>query len=103
MADMKSLCKEFKLDTYLSFDIRHADDTTIMFTVFEKLQLSTEEQAACKTWSMKINFSKCKVITSSKKRIVLEGEELETVEEFCCTIYRERCWSTHSLSIGSLL
>ena len=37
MADLKSLCKEFKLNTNLSFDIRYADDTTIMSTVLEKL------------------------------------------------------------------
>ena len=32
---------------------------------------------------MKINFSKCKVITSSEKRIILEDKELETVRGFC--------------------
>ena len=42
MADLKNLCKELKLDTNLSFDIRYAGDTTIMSTMFEKLQLSTE-------------------------------------------------------------
>ena len=48
MADLKSLCKEFKLNTNHSFDIRYADDTTIMSIVFDMLQLSTEElQAAC--------------------------------------------------------
>ena len=40
---LESLCKEFKPDNNLSFDIRYADDTTIMSTVSEKLQLSTEE------------------------------------------------------------
>ena len=57
MADLKSLCKKFKLYTNLSFDIRYADlyDTTIM-SVFEKLQPSTEEiQAACRKWGMKLN------------------------------------------------
>ena len=57
MADLMSLCKEFKLDINLSFDIRYADETTVMSTVFEKLQLSTEElQAACRKWGMKVNF-----------------------------------------------
>ena len=58
MADLKSLCKKFKLYTNLSFDIRYADlyDTTIMSTVFEKLQPSTEEiQAACRKRGMKLN------------------------------------------------
>ena len=35
MADLKSLYKEFKLDTNLSFDIRYADDTTIMSVFLE--------------------------------------------------------------------
>ena len=49
MADLKSLCKEFKLDINLIFDTRYADDTTIMFTVLEKLQLLAEElQAVCR-------------------------------------------------------
>ena len=96
MADLKS--KEFKLDTDLSFDISYTDDTTVMPIMFEKLQLSTEElQAACRKWGMNINFSKCKVITSSEKPIVLEGEELETMGQFCflgsivASTERERC------------
>ena len=55
-----------------------------MSTAFEKLQLSIEElQAAYRKEGITINFSKCKVITSSEKRITLEGEEIETVGEFC--------------------
>ena len=76
--------QEVQVDTNPSFDIRYADDTTIMSTVFEKLQLSTEElQAACRKWGTKINFSKCKCITSSEKNTVLESKELKTVREFC--------------------
>ena len=41
MVDLKSLCKEFKLNT--KCDITCADGTTLMSTAFEKLQLSTEE------------------------------------------------------------
>ncbi|KAI0235879.1 Brefeldin A-inhibited guanine nucleotide-exchange protein 3 [Lamellibrachia satsuma] len=47
MVNLKTLCKQFKLDTNLS--IIYADDATNVFTMFEKLQLSTEElQAACR-------------------------------------------------------
>ena len=47
MADVKSLSQKFRLDTYLSFDIRYADDIT-MHMVFEKLQLTNEDlQFAC--------------------------------------------------------
>ena len=41
MVDLKSLCKEFKLNT--KCDILYADGTILMSTAFEKLQLSTEE------------------------------------------------------------
>ena len=84
MADPKSLWKEINQYNNLTFNIRYADDTTILSTAFEKLPFSTEEiQAACKKWGMKINFSKWKVITSSEKCIVQESEKLETAEEFC--------------------
>ena len=70
MTYMKILCKEIKLDTNLSFNIGYADDITIVFNVLEKLQISTEElRAASKKRGMKINFSKCKIITSSEKDI----------------------------------
>ena len=42
IADLKSLCKEFKLDTNLSFGTRYADNTTLMSTVLEKLQISNK-------------------------------------------------------------
>ena len=45
MTDTKSLYKDFKLDTHLSFDVIYAHATTLMSTVFEKPQLSTEELA----------------------------------------------------------
>ena len=84
MADTRSVCKEFKLDTKLSCDILYADDIAIISTVFEKLQLSTEElQATCRIWGMTINLSKFKFITLSDKRFVLESEKLETVGDFC--------------------
>ena len=41
MVELKSLCKEFKLNT--KCDIMYADGTILMSTAFEKLQLSTEE------------------------------------------------------------
>ena len=43
MANVKSLLKEFKPDTNISFDTRYAGDTPIVSTAFEKPQRSTEE------------------------------------------------------------
>ena len=59
VADPKSLWKGFNRYTNLTFDIIYADNTTILSTLFEKLQLSTEDiQAAFRKWVIKINFSK---------------------------------------------
>ena len=43
MADLNSVCKEFMLDAFLSFDIRYTNDVTLMSSVFEKQQMSTEK------------------------------------------------------------
>ena len=75
MADLKSLCEEFKLNTNLSFDIRYADDTTIMSTMLEKLQLSTEElQAARRKLGTKIKNLKNSRLWESLGRIVPSTE-----------------------------
>ena len=56
----------------------------IMSTVFEKLQLSTEElPTVCRKWGIKINLSKYKVITSPDKLIATESDELKTAGDFC--------------------
>lgn len=53
-SNFKNLCKEFKLDTNLYFEIRYADGTTIVSTVLEMLQISTEElQVVYSKWSTK--------------------------------------------------
>jgi len=45
----------------MSSELRYANDTTLITTVFEKLKLSTTElETACVKWGMKINTSKCK-------------------------------------------
>ena len=59
---------------------------------------------------MKINFSKCKVITSSEKPITLGDEEFERVRELCffgsivasTEIYVSRCIALASAALGRL-
>ena len=84
---LQSLYKQLTLNTNLNVnyhDIRYADGTTLTSNMTDKLQFATAQlKGACK-WGMKINKSKCKVITSSDKHIILENEELECVREFCC-------------------
>ena len=48
MKGVKSLNSYFQLNENMSVDIRYADDTTLIYDVFEKLQLSTLElEQAC--------------------------------------------------------
>ena len=56
----------------LTTDIRYADDTTLLSVIFEKLELSSKElELACYKWGMKINVSKCKILSSSEETLKL--------------------------------
>ena len=62
--DEISTLRDSHLAKNLTTDIRYADDTTLISAMLEKLQFSTEElERACKKWGLKINGSKCKVIS----------------------------------------
>lgn len=61
MEEVQSLNRRITWDEDMSFDIRYADDTTLVSLVFAKLELSTEELGrACARWGMKINISKAR-------------------------------------------
>ena len=64
---VKRLSTEFQLDeTRLAMDIKHADDTTLLYAIFKKIIIATEElQSACNKQGMKINFAKCEVLNPS--------------------------------------
>ena len=83
MKELKNLDESLKLTDSLSIDIRYADDTTLLSTIFEKLKISTEQlDAACKKWGMKINGAKCKILSPSSEIITLDGAEVEQVNDF---------------------
>ena len=72
-----------KLHDSLSIDIRNADDTILLSAIFEKLYLSTSHlENASQKLDRKINGAKCQVISPSDQRIIIDGEEVELVEEF---------------------
>ena len=55
-------------------NIRYADDTTLVDLVFDKLQISTNElEKACSKWGMKINPTKCKIMTDDNRDITING------------------------------
>ena len=67
----------------MSIDIRYADDTILISTIFDKLQLSTAElENACARWGMKTNVDKCKVLSQNNGPIRIEGAIVENVESF---------------------
>ena len=83
MDELKTL-REFHLSEDMSADIRYADDTTLISVIFEKLKLSTQElELACQKWGLKINASKCKILSpESQDTIEINGEPVENVDQF---------------------
>ena len=68
----------------MSVDIRYADDMTLIFAVFEKLQLSKFElEQACQKWGLKINRLKCAIMTpDSKAEIEIDNNVVPKVSKF---------------------
>ena len=64
-------------------NIRYADDTTLVDLVFDKLQISTNElEKACSKWGMKINPTKCKIMTADTRDITINDSPVDTVDDF---------------------
>ena len=83
MAELKSVQTKLSLNENLSCDIRYADDTTLISSIFEMLQLSTTElENACKKWGMKINTSKTKILSSDDGEITIDGDLIENTDSF---------------------
>ena len=83
MKEIKDVEHTLSLSQSLSLDIRYADDTTLLSAIFEKLNLTTKQlDDACHKWGMKINRAKCKILSPENKPIVLDGNEVEHVENF---------------------
>ena len=83
MKELKSIQNQMMLKDTASFEIRYADDTTLISCIFAKLQLSTQElEIACKRWGMKINADKCKIITPENGNITIDRKNVNHVSEF---------------------
>ena len=83
MDELSSLQSKLHLDHSLSTDVRYADDTTLIAHIFSKLKLSTKElENACKKWGMKVNSSKCKVMSQEMDDIQIDNETMEKVDNF---------------------
>ena len=83
MDEVKSLQNTLLLDGNISIDIRYADDTALLAAIFDKLSLSTSElEASCCKWGMKVNPSKCKIISSDPNEIRIDGKNVEKVDDF---------------------
>ena len=68
MKVVKSLNRDFQLNENMSIDIKYSDDTTLIFDIFEKLQLYLLEiEQARQKWCLKINPLKCAIMTPDSK------------------------------------
>ena len=83
MKEVKDVENTLNLTDSLSLDIRYADDTTLLSAIFDKLSLTTKQlDDACRKWGMKINGAKCKVLSPENTPIILDGNEVEHVQNF---------------------
>ena len=83
MDGLQELQASVSFDNQLCMDVRYVDNTTLVAAVFEKLQLSTDQlQEACLKYGMKINVVKCNAITPNQEPITIEGNNIETVNNF---------------------
>ena len=83
MKELLSLSPSIQFDDNMSVDLRYADDTTLLSTVFEKLKLSTKElERACRKWGVKINGAKCRVISPDDDDIQIDNTPVEKVDTF---------------------
>jgi hypothetical protein len=70
MKDIQDLESGVQIGDMCINNIRYADDTTLMDMNFENLQVSTNKlEKACSTWGMKINPTKCKIMSNHDKDI----------------------------------
>ena len=82
MKDLKSIERTLHLKDTIAIDIRYADDTTLIAAVFSKLKMSTQElEDACNKWGMKINATKCKVISTDNDNIEIAGKNIDRIDE----------------------
>ena len=84
ISEIESISNNFDMkDEEFSLSIKYADDPILLTIDFKKLQVTTLElQQACLKWGMKINFDKCKVLTSSNDNLVIHRELLKNVNNF---------------------
>ena len=83
MKEVKDVEGTLSLSQSMSLDIRYADDTTLLSAIFDKLALTTKQlDDACRKWGMKINGSKCKIMSPNDTPITLDGNEVEHVDNF---------------------
>ena len=83
MKDLRNLDNGIQMGEMSINNIRYADDTTLVDLVFDKLQISTNElEKACSKWGMKINPTKCKIMTADNRDITINGSPVDKVDDF---------------------
>ena len=83
MKDLRNLDNGIQMGEMSINNIRYADDTTLVDLVFDKLQISTNKlEKACSKWGMKINPTKCKIMTADNRDITINGSPVDKVDDF---------------------
>ena len=83
MKEIQNLDSGLKMGNMRMNNIRYADDTTLVEMDLESLQQTTNMlQEACARWGMKINPTKCQVMSNDTNNIVLDQAPIEKVDNF---------------------
>ena len=83
MKDLRNLDNGIQMGEMSINNIRYADDTTLVDLAIDKLQISTNElEKACSKWGMKINPTKCKIMTDDNQDITINGSPVDKVDDF---------------------
>ena len=83
MKEINCLSKDITFDDNLNVDLKYADDTTLISAIYELLQLSTSQlEAACKKFGMKVNADKSKIMSDNIRDISIDSVNLEKVDSF---------------------
>ena len=83
MEEVNCLNKDLTFEDNLNMDLKYADDTTLIASIFELLQLSTTQlEKSCEKFGMKVNGDKCKLFTEDQRNIILDGLAIEKANSF---------------------
>ena len=81
--EIKEVDQVIERNDQISLELIYTDDTMLILFVFDRFKNSTRElEDATKEWGLKINGSKCKLLSECNRSIEVDGLPIEHVQMF---------------------